>query len=163
MKIDMHVVRKMVIGVFLSMALMAELPILATATSAQDYASVPASASSPISAGSPINSAASGTSNLPIVAVSPSQPPPTASILAVPVVGNAPLTVDFFIGLASTPGSLLYEWNFGDGAETFLPAQPYMLHVYQNPGTYICELELVTPRGISTAAFAKITVKPRRG
>jgi hypothetical protein len=44
--------------------------------------------------------------------------------LAVPIVGNAPLTVDFFIGLANTPGSLLYEWNFGDGAESFLPAEP---------------------------------------
>jgi PKD repeat protein len=163
MKIDMHVVRKIVIGVFLSMALMAELPRLATATSAQDYASDPASASPPISAGSPINSAASGTSNLPIGTVNPSQAPPNASILAVPVVGNAPLTVDFFIGLASTPGSFLYEWNFGDGAEAFLPAEPYMLHVYQNPGSYICELELVTPRGISTTAFTKITVKPRQG
>ena len=163
MTIDMHIVRKVVIGVFLSMALMAELTILATAASAQDYASGPASAPSPISAGSPINSAASGTSNLPIGAVNPSQVPPNASMLAVPVVGNAPLTVDFFIGLANTPGSLLYEWNFGDGTKALLPAEPYMLHVYQNPGTYICELELVTPRGISTTAFAKITVKPHQG
>jgi PKD repeat protein len=163
MTIDMNIVRKIVIGVFLSMALMAELTILATATSAQDYASGPALAPSSISAESPINSAASGTSNPPIGAVNPSQVPPNASLLAVPVVGTAPLTVDFYIGLPNTPGSLLYEWNFGDGAESFLPAEPYMLHVYQNPGTYICELELVTPRGISTTAFAKITVKPRQG
>jgi PKD domain len=163
MKIDMHVVPKILIAVFLSMALLAELPIFATATSAQDYASGPASAPSPISAGSPINSAASGASNLPIGAVNSNRATLNVSMLAVPVVGNAPLTVDFFIGLASTPGSFLYEWNFGDGAEAFLPAEPYMLHVYQNPGTYICELELVTPRGISTTAFTKITVKPRQG
>jgi PKD repeat protein len=163
MTIDMHIVRKIVIGVLLSMALMAELTILATATSAQDYATGPGSALSSISAGSAINSGASGTSNPPIGAVNPSQVPPNASLLAEPVVGNAPLTVDFYIGLANTPGSILYEWNFGDGAEAFLPAEPYMLHVYKNPGTYICQLELVTPQGISTTAFTKITVKPHRG
>ena len=163
MTIDMHIVRKIVIGVFLSMAPMAELTILPATASAQDYATGPASASSPISAGTPINSAASGASNPPMGAVNPSQVPPNASLLAVPVVGTAPLTVDFYIGLPNSPSSLPYEWNFGDGAESFLPAEPYMLHVYQNPGTYICELELVTPRGISTTAFAKITVKPRQG
>jgi PKD repeat protein len=159
----MHIVRKIVIGVLLSMALMAELTILATVTSAQDYTSGPASTPFPISAGTPINSATSGTSNPPIGAGNPSQVPPNASLLAVPVVGTAPLTVDFHIGLPNTPGSLLYEWNFGDGAESYLPAEPYMLHVYQNPGTYMCELELVTPRGVSTTAFTKIIVKPRQG
>jgi PKD repeat protein len=161
MKIDIHVVRRIVVKAFLSIAVMAGLTILATATSAQDDASAPASAPPLISVGSPNNSAASEASNLPIGAVSPSHATPNVSMLAVPVVGNAPLTVDFFIGLTNTSGSLLYEWNFGDGAEAFLPAEPYMLHVYQNPGTYLCELELVTPRGISTTAFAKITVKPR--
>jgi PKD repeat protein len=162
MTINMHILRKIVIGVFLSMAPMAELTILATATSARDYATGLAPAPSTISAGSPINSAASGTSNPPIGAVNPSQVPPNASLLALPVVGTAPLTVDFYIGLPNTPGSLLYEWNFSDGAESFQLAEPYILHVYQNPGTYICELDLVTPRGSSTTAFAKITVKPRR-
>jgi PKD repeat protein len=145
------------------MALMAGLTILVTAASAQDYATGPASSPSPSSAGSAINSGASGTSIPPIGAGNPSQPQPNASLLAVPVVGTAPLTVDFYVGLANTSGSLLYEWNFGDGAESFLPAEPYMLHVYQNPGKYMCELELVTPQGISTTAFTKITVKPRQG
>jgi PKD repeat protein len=163
MTIDMHIVRKIVIGIFLSLALVAELTILAMATSAQVYATGPASAPSPISAGSAINSAASGTSIPPIGGVKPSQAPPNPSLLAVPVVGTAPLTVDFYVGLANTPDSLVYEWNFGDGAESFLPAEPYMLHVYQNPGTYICELELVTPQGISTTAFTRITVKPHQG
>ena len=39
-----------------------------------------------------------------------------ARLLAVPVVGTAPLTVDFYVGLANFPDSLFYEWNFGDGA-----------------------------------------------
>ena len=66
MTIDMHIVRKIAIGIFLSLALVAELTILATAISALDYATGPASTPSPISAGSAINSGASGTSNPPI-------------------------------------------------------------------------------------------------
>ena len=93
MTINMHIVRKIVIGIFLSLALVAELTILATATSALDYATGPASTPSPISAGSAINSGASGTSNPPIGAVNPSQVLPNASLLAVPVVGTAPVTV----------------------------------------------------------------------
>jgi len=131
----MHIVRKIVIGVFLSMALMAELTSLATATSAQDYASGPASDPSPISAGSSINSVASGTSNLPIGAVNPSQAPPNASMLAVPIVGNAPLAVDFSIGLTNTPRSLLYEWNFSDGAE--LLAEPDELRLPESRNVHL--------------------------
>jgi hypothetical protein len=93
-------------------------------------------------------------------ALSAAQAPPNPSLLAVPAFGSAPLTVDFYVGLANTPGPLIYQWNFGDGAEALVPANPYALHVYQHPGTYLCELELTTPQGISTAAFATITVKP---
>jgi PKD repeat protein len=96
----------------------------------------------------------------PIGTSNPSQAAPNGSLLAVPVIGTAPLTVDFYVGLANTPGSLLYEWDFGDGAELFLPAQPYMLHVYQHPGTYTCELELTAAQGVTTTVFATITVKP---
>ena len=49
MTMDLHIVRKTVIGVLLLMALMAELIILATAASAQDYATGPVSAPSPVS------------------------------------------------------------------------------------------------------------------
>ena len=99
----------------------------------------------------------------PIGTSNPSQAVPNASLLAVPVVGTAPLTVDFYVGLANTPGSILDEWIFGDGAELFLPAQPFMLHVYQHPGTYTCELGLINAQGITTTVFARIIVKPRQG
>ncbi|HTW89855.1 MAG TPA: PKD domain-containing protein [Candidatus Binataceae bacterium] len=97
----------------------------------------------------------SGTSN-------PSRAAPNASLLAVPVFGTAPFTVDLYVGLANTPGSLIYEWDFGDGAESILPAEPYMLHVYQHPGTYTCDLELITAQGITTTLSATITVQPAR-
>ena len=159
---DLRIIRKTAIGVFLLMALIVESTILATDASAQGFATDPASSSTPSSAASAINSGVSEFSTLPI---EPGNPvPPNPSLLAVPVVGTAPLTVDFYVGLPNTPGSLIYAWNFGDGAASYLPAQPYMLHVYQNPGTYLCELELVTAQGnISTIASAKITVKPHPG
>jgi len=101
-----------------------------------------------------------GMPTLPIRNNNPSLAAPNASLLAVPVVGTAPLTVDFYVGLANTPGSLLYEWIFGDSAELFLPAQPYMLHVYQHPGTYTCELGLINAQGVTATVFTTITVKP---
>lgn len=156
MTMNVHIVRKTVIGVFLLMALMAE------AVSAQNYATGLASAPSPISSGSAINTGASGTSTPPIGIGNPNQAPPTASLLAVPVVGTAPLTVDFYVGSANTHGSLIYEWNFGDSVESFLPADPYMIHVYQHPGIYTCELELTNAQGQSTTLQTTIVVRPHQ-
>ena len=164
----LHIVRKALACAFLLIVLAAELTLFATTASPQNYGTGMASA--PYS-GAPANPMSFGTYNmpssgiygmptLPIRTSNPSQAAPNASLLAVPVVGTAPLTVDFYVGLANTPGLLLDEWIFGDGAELFLPAQPYMLHVYQHPGTYTCELGLINAQGITTTVFATITVKP---
>ena len=166
-----HIARKASTYAILLIVLAAELTLFATTASAQNYgtgmASVPSSSATanPMSLGT-YNPPGFGTYGMPappIGSSNPSQAVPNASLLAVPVVGTAPLTVDFYVGLANTPGSLLDEWNFGDGAELFLPAQPFMLHVYQNPGTYTCELGLIDAQGITTTVFATITVKPRQG
>jgi hypothetical protein len=45
-----------------------------------------------------------------------------ATLLGVPVYGTAPLTVDFYVGLANPAGSLAYKWNFSDGAVSLLSA-----------------------------------------
>ena len=156
MTLNVHIVRKTVIGVFLLMALMAE------AVSAQNYATGLASAPSPISGGSAINSGASGTSTPPIGIGNPNQAPPNASLLAVPVVGTAPLTVDFYVASANPHGSLIYEWNFGDSVESFLPADPYMIHVYQHPGIYTCELELTNAQVQLTTLQTTIVVRPHQ-
>ena len=156
MMMNVHIVRKTVIGVFLLMALMAE------AVPAQNYATGLASAPSPISGASAIISGASGTSTPPVGIGNPNQAPPNASLLAVPVVGTAPLTVDFYVGSANTHGSLIYEWNFGDSVESLLPADPYMIHVYQHPGIYTCELELTNAQGQSTTLQTTIVVRPHQ-
>ena len=149
-------------SVFLLMALIVELTVFTTATSAQNYATGPTSPPTAISARRASDSGAPGTSIPPIGSVTPNTVPPNPNLLAVSLVGTAPLTVDFYVGLPNVSGSLIYAWNFGDGMECYLPAEPYILHVYQNPGTYMCEVELVTAQEtISTTAFATITVKPR--
>jgi PKD repeat protein len=164
----LHIVRNALTCAFLLSVLAAELTLFATTASAQNYgtgmASSPYSSATanPMSFGT-YNTPGFGTYGMPTTppgTSNPSQAGPNASLVAVPVVGTAPLTVDFYVGLANTPGSLFDEWIFGDGVELFLPAQPYMLHVYQHPGTYTCELGLINAQGVTTTVFATITVKP---
>jgi PKD repeat protein len=165
---SLHNARKASTCAFLLIVLAAESTIFATTASPQTYGTGVASA--PYS-GATTNPMGVGTYNMPSIGTygmptspirtsNPSQAPPNASLLAVPVFGTAPLTVDFYVGSANTPGSLLDEWIFGDGVELFLPAQPFMLHVYQHPGTYRCELGLINAEGVATTVFATITVKP---
>jgi PKD repeat protein len=159
-----HIFRKALTCAFLPLVLAAELTLFATTASAQNdgtgIASVPYSSPNTTSFGTH-SFGTNGTQNPPIGTSNPSQAAPNASLLAVLVFGTAPLTVDFYVGLANTPGgSLLDEWIFGDGVELFLPAQPFMLHVYEHPGTYTCEFGLVNAQGITTTVFATITVKP---
>lgn len=162
-----HIVRMTFTYAVLLIVLAAELTF-ATGAAAQNYGAGMAPAPDP---GASTDAMSLGTYNTPslgtygsptppLPAINPSQAVPNASLLAVPVVGTAPLTVDFYVGVANTPGSILDEWIFGDGAEQFLPAQPFMLHVYQHPGTYTCELGLINAQGITTTVFARITVKP---
>jgi PKD repeat protein len=163
-----HITRTTMTRAILLVALASEFSLFASTVWAQNYgtgmAPVPYSNMTPNVMDLATYNAPSfgkyGAPTPPIGTSNPSQAAPNGSLLAVPVIGTAPLTVDFYVGLANTPGSLLYEWDFGDGAELFLPAQSYMLHVYQHPGTYTCELELTTAQGVTTTVFATITVKP---
>jgi PKD repeat protein len=97
----------------------------------------------------------SGTSDMTQVA-------PNATLLAQPIYGTAPLTVDFYVGLANPQGSLVYQWDFGDGSVSSLPASAYMPHVYAQPGTYQCSLTLMTTQGRSTTMLTAIIVLPRK-
>jgi PKD repeat protein len=165
---SLHIVRKALTCAFLLIVMAAEFTLFAASASAQNYGTGMASAPNSSATANPMslgmyNPPSFGMYGMPIPPIrssNPSQAAPNASLLAVPVVGTAPLTVDFYVGIANTSGSLLDEWIFGDGVELFLPAQPFMLHVYQNPGTYKCELGLVNAQGVTTTVFATITVKP---
>jgi PKD repeat protein len=167
-------------------ALTVELTIFGAATFAQNYAPGLLPPSSASSAGSATDSATPISPNLPSEAtdstqmgttavpndsstMQPSLPAKagiatqagiTATLLAVPVNGRGPLTVDFYVGLANRQGSLVYQWNFGDGTVSAMQASVYMLHVYQQPGSYLCTLSLTSSQGLTTTVFTTITVQP---
>jgi PKD repeat protein len=94
--------------------------------------------------------------------VAPNQAPINAELLAQPTYGTAPLTVDFAVIIANSAGSLIYQWNFGDGAVSSLPFEAYFPHVYQHPGTYWCYLTLSGAGGRSSTLLTPVIVLPRK-
>jgi PKD repeat protein len=166
MIVNVHIVRKALVYVFLLIVLTAGLTIFGAAAFAQNYGAGLQSAPSVGSAGNAIVPGDSGTTmqtSPPSKSGNAIQVGITATLLGVPVYGTAPLMVDFYVGLASPNGSLVYHWNFGDGAVSLLPASVFMIHVYQHPGTYFCSLALTNAQGRSTTLLTTITVKPRKG
>ena len=187
---NVHIVRKALICISLWIALTVELTIFGVATFAQNYApgllpppsagsagsaTVLSDSATPIPPNLPSEAADStqmGTAavlndssrtmqpSLPAKAGIATQSGITATLLAVPVNGRGPLTVDFYVGLANRQGSLVYQWNFGDGAVSAMQASVYMLHVYQQPGSYLCTLSLTSSQGLTTTVFTTITVQP---
>jgi PKD repeat protein len=91
------------------------------------------------------------------------QAPLNANLLAQPAYGMAPLTVDFSVILVGSPGSLVYQWDFGDGAVSSLPFATYLPHTYQHPGTYWCSLTLTSAGGRATTVFIAVIVRPHHG
>lgn len=87
--------------------------------------------------------------------------PIEGTMMVSPPYGNAPLTVGFFV-LATDPeniGFLTYSWNFGDGTVSSLPPELYIFHTYQNPGTYVCSLQMLTIDGRSRTLMQGVVVK----
>ncbi len=75
--------------------------------------------------------------------------PPTAEFEATPVLGNAPLTVNFTD--MSDPGSseiIDWQWNFGDRTPTSAEQNP--VHIYDAPGLYTVSLTVTTSVGSDT-------------
>jgi PKD repeat protein len=157
---NMHIGRKALIRISLLIPLTVELTIFGAAAFAQNYGTgllPPPSAGSAGNATVPSDSATPTQPSLPSTAGIATQLGITATLLAVPVNGRGPLTVDFYVGLANRQGSLVYQWNFGDGAVSVTQAGVYMLHVYQHPGTYLCSLSLTSAQGLTTTVFTRIT------
>jgi PKD repeat protein len=100
--------------------------------------------------------------NLQLGAAETTQPPLNATLEGQPEYGTAPLTVDFYVGLTNPQSSLVYQWNFGDGAVSSMKTGAYMPHTYQQSGTYLCSVTLMTPQGRSTTLVTTIIVQPRQ-
>jgi PKD repeat protein len=162
MSANLHSVSRSLIWGLLVIMLTAALTILGAGASAQTYGTGPTSSLPPSPAGNDMSSGTYGLPTQPGLLMEPrnaSQTPPNATLLGVPVYGTAPLTVDFYVGIANPRGPLVYRWNFGDGVVVSLPAGAYVLHVYWHPGTYLCSLNLATAQGRSTTLLTTIIVR----
>jgi serine protease len=82
--------------------------------------------------------------------------PPVAGILADPLEGPAPLTVEFVAGVADPDGSIAgLMWSFSTG-ETF--HQAAFTHVFEEPGNYTVLLSVTDNDGLGASADVKIVV-----
>jgi glucose/arabinose dehydrogenase len=77
---------------------------------------------------------------------------PTASLLAAPTSGSAPLAVSFDGRGSTDPNgdSLTYLWDFGDGA-TAETTTPTTSHTYTATGAYTASLRVRDPGGLTSA------------
>jgi PKD repeat protein len=91
---------------------------------------------------------------------SSTQPRLDVNLLGEPAYGPAPLAVDFLVIMPNPPSSLVYQWNFGDGSASSLPASTIIPHVYAHAGTYLCALVVTASNGLSTTVFTTIQVRP---
>jgi hypothetical protein len=98
------------------------------------------------------------------VSMMPTMPPAqqrlNVTMLGEPTYGAAPLTVDFLVTMANPPSSLVYQWDFGDGSVSSLPASTVIPHVYEHAGTYLCALVVTASQGRSATVFTTIVVRP---
>jgi len=87
---------------------------------------------------------------------SPNQAP-TASASANPVLGEAPLDVQFTGSGTDSDGSIVsYDWDFDDGTASGVQSP---LHTYQNPGSYTAVLTVADDDGATAADSVLITVE----
>ena len=72
-------------------------------------------------------------------------PPPVPDFTGTPVLGTAPLTVQFTD--LSTNSPYLWVWNFGDGTSMVGLDQQNPIHTYQKPGQYTVLLQVTNKGG----------------
>lgn len=104
-----------------------------------------------------------GASGIPVSimpTMAPAQPALGVTMLGEPTYGAAPLAVDFLVTMADPPSSLVYQWDFGDGSVSSLPASTVIPHVYEHAGTYLCALVVTASQGRSATVFTTIVVRP---
>jgi len=92
----------------------------------------------------------------------PQNRPPIASISTDVAGGKAPLEVQFTGSGSSDPDGVVagYQWDFGDGASS-TDADP--VHVYTDPGDYLCVLTVTDDGGLTATAQVDIAVQKGRG
>ena len=92
--------------------------------------------------------------------------PPTALLSAAPVLGEAPLTVDFDASGSSDPDGVIAEYRFdfdGDGIFDLVTGTALHSFQYTVPGTYSAELEVADDDGAASSDVQVIQVNPPPG
>lgn len=103
-----------------------------------------------------LNSTITINSAAPFVVSAPANQPPSASALANPLSGNAPLYVQFTGGCTDSDGTCVsYSWNFGDGSSTNSQQNPN--HTFTSAGTFTVTLTVTDDDGATTNAIVTIT------
>ncbi len=88
--------------------------------------------------------------------VLPPNLPPTLSISAAPLSGQAPLNVSFSSSASDSDGSIAsYSWDFGDGGSS---SQANPSHLYNSAGQYTARLTVRDDDGATASASVQITV-----
>lgn len=89
--------------------------------------------------------------------------PPTAAIVANPIIGQRPLTVNFNANTSTDPegGNLTYQWNFGDG--TANQNGVVVNHTFTALGELTTSLLVTDPLGLQHTAYQTITVTDENG
>ena len=84
--------------------------------------------------------------------------PPAVTVNAIPVSGNAPMSVVFDTTATDPDGSgpLTYAWSFGDGSPDSTQQDP--THLYSAPGTFVATLTVTDADGGVTAVQTPISV-----
>jgi PKD repeat protein len=84
--------------------------------------------------------------------------PPTASLIATPASGTAPLSVSLNASGSQDPDGQIasYSWVFGDGS-TAAGTASIISHTYTSPGSYTARVTATDNRGATSSATASIT------
>lgn len=94
------------------------------------------------------------------------QPNPMAEFTASPLMGCAPLTVNFVNQSVTESSNAIYSWDFGDGNSS---AQESAAHVFSEPGVYSVGMVLQNLNGclgqdaITKASLIEVHPVPRAG
>lgn len=83
----------------------------------------------------------------------------TAQVIASPLGGEAPLTVNLTGNVSGGLGPYAYAWQFGDGSPPG-PNQTTVSHVYASAGTYVVSLNVTDALGVRLTATDSVVVVP---
>lgn len=101
------------------------------------------------------NDGATASATVQITVTAPNLPP-TVTITASPISGQAPLSVSFSATASDSDGTIAaYSWDFGDGGSS---SQANPSHSYASPGAYTARLVVRDDDGATASASVQITV-----